>query len=284
MPVDISLSPVETDDGTLVVAVVRDVTERRLGEESLREAYERERNAADNLRALDETKTVFLEAVSHELRTPLTVIVGISSLLRDGDLDSRDRHFKELVASLDTSAQRLEHLLDDLLDLDRLGRGIVKPHRRPTPVAELSARVVGALDVGRHPVHVDAHEVVAEVDPAQTERIIENLVANALKHTPPETPVWVRAESADDGVVIVVEDAGPGVPDNIRETLFAPFVKDTRGHIPGTGIGLSLVLRFSALHGGRAWVTDREGGGASFHVYLPSSEDAPNLDAAADVA
>jgi signal transduction histidine kinase len=75
-------------------------------------------------------------------------------------------------------------------------------------------------------------------------------------------------------VVIVVEDAGPGVPDNIRETLFAPFVKDTRGHIPGTGIGLSLVLRFAALHGGRAWVSDRPGGGASFHVYLPSSDEA----------
>jgi signal transduction histidine kinase len=273
--VDIALSPVQTDDGPLVLAIVQDITERRLAEESMREAYERERTAADNLRALDETKTVFLEAVSHELRTPLTVIVGISSLLQDDGLQSSDPGYPELVSSLDTSARRLEHLLDDLLDLDRLGRGIVKPHRRPTAVAELAARVVGGLDIGRHPVHVDAHEVVADIDPAQTERIIENLVANALKHTPPETPIWVRAESAEDGVVVVVEDAGPGVPDNIRDTVFAPFVKDTRGHIPGTGIGLSLVLRFAALHGGRAWVTDRPGGGACFNVYLPSTEEGP---------
>jgi len=278
--VDIALSPVDTEDGPLVVAIVQDITERRLAEESMREAYERERAAADNLRALDETKTVFLEAVSHELRTPLTVIVGISSLLQDGGLESTDPGYADLVSSLDTSARRLEHLLDDLLDLDRLGRGIVKPHRRATGVAELAARVVGGLDIGRHPVHVDAHEVVADIDPAQTERIIENLVANALKHTPPETPIWVRAESSDDGVVIVVEDAGPGVPENIRDTVFAPFVKDTRGHIPGTGIGLSLVLRFAALHGGRAWVTDRPGGGAAFHVYLPSAEDAVEANVA----
>jgi PAS domain S-box-containing protein len=272
VPVSVNLSPVETEDGTLIIAVVQNITERRLAEESMREAYERERSAADNLRALDETKTVFLEAVSHELRTPLTVIVGISSLLREGDLDPAHEGYAELVKSLDTSALRLEHLLDDLLDLHRLGRGIVKPHRRPTPVAELAARVVGALEVGRHEVRVDAHEVVADIDPAQAERIIENLVANAVRHTRPDTSVWVRAESADNGVVIVVEDDGPGVPDNIRETLFAPFVKDTRGHVPGTGIGLSLVLRFAALHGGRAWVDDRPGGGARFHVYLPSSE------------
>jgi PAS domain S-box-containing protein len=274
IPVSINLSSVHTEAGSLVIAVVRDITERRMAEASMRDAYERERAAADNLRALDEAKTVFLEAVSHELRTPLTVIVGIASLLREGDLRRTDDVFPELVASLDTSAHRLEHLLDDLLDLDRLGRGIVKPHRRRTAVADLAARVVAALDIGRHVVHVDAHEVVADVDPAQTERIVENLVANALKHTPPETPVWVRAESAEGGVVIVVEDAGPGVPDNIRDTVFAPFVKDTRGHVPGTGIGLSLVLRFAALHGGRAWVDTRPGGGASFHVYLPS-QDAP---------
>lgn len=283
VPISVNLSPVETDDGRLIIAVVQNITERRLAEESMREAYERERNAADNLRALDEAKTVFLEAVSHELRTPLTVIVGISSLLGEGDLDPTQDGYAELVKSLDTSANRLGHLLDDLLDLDRLGRGIVKPHRRPTPVAELAARVVGGLDPGRHDIHVDAREVVAEIDAAQAERIIENLVANALKHTGPETSVWVHIESADDGVVIVVEDDGPGVPDNIRETLFAPFVKDTRGHIPGTGIGLSLVLRFAALHGGRAWVDDRPGGGARFHVYLPSSE-AEETPSAAEVA
>ena len=253
-----------------------DSSGQRLADESIREAYERERVVADKLRALDEARTVFLEAVSHELRTPLTVIVGICSLLRDGGREMSPEDFADLLDSLDTSAHRLEQLLDDLLDLDRLRRGIVRPHRRATAVAELAARVVDALDINRHSVLVDVHEVIADVDPAQTERIVENLVANALKHTPAGTSIWVRAEETDDGVVIVVEDSGPGVPYDIRETLFAPFVKHTTGHIPGTGIGLSLVLRFAALHGGRAWVEDRPGGGASFHVYLPAHDDAPS--------
>lgn len=273
VPVDISLSPVSTDEGVLVVAGVRDVTVQRQAEETLRTAYERERDAADNLRALDEAKTVFLEAVSHELRTPLTVIVGVAALLQMGELKVDDEQFPELLRSLDSSAHRLQSLLDDLLDLDRLRRGIIKPSRRPTRVADLMAQVVHTLDLGNHPVHLDAHEVVANVDPAQTERIIENLVSNALKHTPPETPVWVRAEPADGGVLIVVEDAGQGVPANIRDKLFDPFVKDTRTHITGTGIGLSLVDRFSKLHGGRAWVEERPGGGALFRVFLPENGD-----------
>lgn len=274
-PVDVSLSPVTTDEGVLVVAGVRDVTVQRQAEETLRAAYEHQREAAENLRALDEAKTVFLEAVSHELRTPLTVIVGIAALLRGGDLDVDDKQFPELLRSLDTSARRLQSLLDDLLDLDRLRRGVIKPRRRPTPVADLVARVVHTLDLGAHPVHLDAHEVVVSVDTAQTERIVENLVSNAVKHTPPDTPIWVRAEAQDGGVLIVVEDAGPGVPANVRDKLFDPFVKDTRAHVAGTGIGLSLVDRFSKLHGGHAWVEERPGGGSSFRVYLPSEAPEP---------
>jgi signal transduction histidine kinase len=278
--IDINLSPVPTPHGVQVVAAVRDVTNQRRAEQTLRAAYERERDAAEHLRTLDESKTIFLEAISHELRTPLTVIVGISSLLRSGELRVEDDQFSDLLGSLDASAQRLHALLDDLLDLDRLRRGVIKPSRRQTPIAELMARMVHNLDIGDHPVHVDAHEVLANVDPAQTERIVENLVSNALKHTPPDTPIWLRAEPMDGGVLILVEDAGQGVPENIREKLFDPFVKDMRRHISGTGIGLSLVDRFSKLHGGRAWVEERPGGGASFRVYLPDSLDDASAPAA----
>jgi signal transduction histidine kinase len=105
-------------------------------------------------------------------------------------------------------------------------------------------------------------------------------VSNALKHTPSDTPIWLRAEPMDGGVLIIVEDSGQGVPENIREKLFDPFVKDMRRHIAGTGIGLSLVDRFSKLHGGRAWVEERLGGGASFRVYLPDKLDDASAPAA----
>ena len=116
------------------------------------------------------------------------------------------------------------------------------------------------------------------VDGPKVERIVENLVANAAKHTPQGCPIWVRVEAVPEGALIVVEDAGEGVPPDIREAIFEPFRQgaNRRGDSPGVGIGLSLVARFAELHDGRAWVEERPGGGSSFRVLLagglPSSD------------
>ena len=103
------------------------------------------------------------------------------------------------------------------------------------------------------------------------ERIIENLLANAARHTPPGSRVWVSARREDAGVLLAVEDEGAGVPLELREAVFEPFRQGPgpSEHSPGVGVGLSLVARFAELHGGAAWVEDRPGGGASFRVYLP---------------
>jgi PAS domain S-box-containing protein len=117
--------------------------------------------------------------------------------------------------------------------------------------------------------------VVARVDPAKVERVVENLLTNAGRHTTPDTPVWVTVTRQDDGVLLAVEDAGAGVPQELRVALFEPFRQgpEAAPHAPGVGIGLSLVARFAELHGGRAWVQDRPGGGASFQVLLPDPAD-----------
>jgi two-component system sensor histidine kinase MtrB len=117
--------------------------------------------------------------------------------------------------------------------------------------------------------------VVAWVDPAKVERVVENLLTNAGRHTTPDTPVWVRVVRRDEGVLLTVEDAGGGVPRELRAALFEPFRQGpaAAAHAPGVGIGLSLVARFAELHGGRAWVQDRPGGGASFQVLLPDHAD-----------
>jgi protein-histidine pros-kinase len=271
IPVDISLSPVETDTGFLVFALVRDASERRAVEETLRTSLDREREAAEHLRKLDQAKNVFLSAVSHELRTPLTAILGFAELLHDEDVRGSANMTNDLVERLQASANRLAELLADLLDIDRLNRGILEPRRRATSLHNLIERALMTLDVNTHPLQLEIENAVVHVDPAQTERIVENLISNAVKYTPHGTPIALRARpTPGGGVNIVVEDEGPGIPEEIRRSIFEPFVRAVGdgSFTQGTGIGLALVDRFARLHRGRAWVTEAAGGGATFHVSL----------------
>jgi PAS domain S-box-containing protein len=259
-----------------------DITEQKLAEQATREALERERRALERerqatrqLRALDEAKNVFLSAVSHELRTPLAAIVGIALTLQRAGSSLAEEDGADLVDRLAANAGKLDRLLSDLLDLDRLNRGIVTPKLRRTDLAALVARIAAEWETGR-PLELVVEPVVAQVDPAKVERIVENLLANVDRHTPPGTPVWVRVTRHDQGVLIAVEDAGSGVPPELRAALFEPFCQgpEAPSHAPGVGIGLTLVARFAQLHGGRAWVEERPGGGSSFRVLLPDSAGA----------
>ena len=127
------------------------------------------------------------------------------------------------------------------------------------------------LSAGR--VRFESEPVFLDLDATKVERIVENLVMNALKYTPVGTAIQVRVLARDGGALIVVEDEGPGVPDQMKKSVFEPFRRGSQGpNTPGTGIGLTLVARFAELHGGRAWVEDRPGGGASFRVSLPGAD------------
>jgi hypothetical protein len=268
--------------GTVTLrGLIVDITDRKRAEQALKrserkysEAFRRERQATQRLRALDEMKNTFLEAVSHDLRTPLTSILGSALTLEQSGLDLPREDALDLLVRIAANARKLERLLSDLLDLDRLQRGIVAPQRRPTDVRALVEQAVGESEMleGRD-VIVDAEPVTANLDAAKVERIVENLLANAARHTPAGTTVWVRVRADGDGVRVVVEDEGPGVPDHLKEAVFEPFRQGDGGPnpSPGVGVGLSLVARFAELHGGRAWVEDREGPGAAFHVLLPGA-------------
>lgn len=242
---------------------------------ALREALEREQDVVARLRALDELKDTFLNAVSHDLRTPVSAILGFAlTLSRDeGGLEEEDkREFAERIAA---NARKLNRLVNDLLDLDRLTRGIIELQRRNVEVERVVARIVEESDVGaEHPVTLDLRPTQVAVDVVKVERIVENLVLNADRHTPKGTPLHVSVRPEGDAALILVEDEGDGVPPELTETIFDAFTQAELGHSPGVGIGLSLVARFAALHGGRAWVEEREGGGASFRVLLPGGDAA----------
>jgi PAS domain S-box-containing protein len=220
---------------------------------------------------LDELRDTILSTVSHELRTPLTSIVGFAMTLRHRGQTLEPAAYSEIVGHLAEQSERLQGLLADLLDLDRLRLGLIQPTFRPTDVAELVERVVADRQTDSTTVELEAESAVAEIDGAKVERIVENLLVNAVKHTPPETPISVRVQNEDGGVLITVDDRGPGVAETERDAIFQLFQRGDRvAGVPGAGVGLSLVSQFAALHGGRAWVEENPGGGASFRVLLPT--------------
>jgi PAS domain S-box-containing protein len=254
--------------------ILYDITSRKKAEEDLERALSIEREAGERLRALDELKNTFLHAVSHELRTPLSAVLGLALTLEREEVQLPSEERQDLVHRLAANARKLDQLLSDLLDLDRLDRGIMEPRRRATDVAALVRRTVENSDIlGTRPVRVDAQLVVVSVDAPKVERIVENLLANAARHTPPDTTIWVRVAPEQNGVLLCIEDDGPGISEDLRESIFDPFRQgpDATSRSPGVGIGLSLVARFASLHGGRAWVDQRPGGGASFKVFLPGA-------------
>jgi PAS domain S-box-containing protein len=247
-----------------------DLTEQKRAAE-LERALQAEREEAAELRAIDELKTTFLQAVSHDLRTPLAAILGLAVTLESQtDLGSDEAH--DLASRISMNARKLDRIVSDLLDLDRISRGILEPNLRATDLDELVRRVVTESDLlADHPTELDLEPVTIEADAGKIERIFENLLSNAARHTPAGSKIWIRVGPEAGGALLVVEDDGPGVPHEHREDIFQPFGQGAGApeHSPGVGIGLAVVSRFAELHGGRAWVEEREGGGASFKVFLP---------------
>jgi K+-sensing histidine kinase KdpD len=220
-------------------------------------------------------KDTFLRAVSHDLRTPLTAMLGVAITLERTRLNLPREQALDLVGMLVEKTRKLERLLKDLLDLNRLEEGVLEPNRSLTDVRELVHRVVTEVDqLAGWPIDIEAEPIQAFIDGPKVERIVENLLLNTTRHTPPGTRVWVKALARGSDLELIVEDAGPGVPAELAGTIFEAFRRGgtsapTMAHHRGVGIGLSLVARFAALHGGHAWVDERWGGGAAFHVLLP---------------
>lgn len=273
-PLELALASWTTAKGVSFTGIIRDITVRKEAEEALRTALEREREATEHLRALDEMKNGFLSAVSHELRTPLSGVLGYALTLEQEELYRAlsEEEQREMLHRIAVSARKLERLLSDLLDLDRLTRGILEPRVRPTELDVLVRRVVEQADLHGHEVRIEAEPLTVQVDGPKVERIVENLIANVIKYVPEESRVWIRVHPEGEGALIAVEDEGPGIREEMQAAIFEPFLRgsEDHSHSPGTGIGLSLVARFAELHGGRAWVENRPAGGASFRVFLPA--------------
>jgi PAS domain S-box-containing protein len=260
--------------------VLIDVTEQRRMLDLERE-LERERIEAERLRLEDEMKTTFLQAVSHDLRTPLAAILGLAVTLDRDDVELTEAEERDMARRIAANARKLDGIVTDFLDLERLRRGLATPRLEPIDLGALVREVVAVSElVAERRVALDVSPLQIWADPAMLERILENLLSNAAKHTAPGSQIWVRLERDDEGALLVVEDDGPGVTPDDRVRIFEAF-RQGEGAATGSGVGLALVAKFAELHDGRAWVQERPGGGASFRVRLawrPEVADAEDGD------
>ena len=237
-----------------------------------REVAMHEHDVSEQLRDLNELKNTLLHAVSHDLKGPTAAVLGAVSTLRRGEqLELTDEQRDSLFEVIEMSGRKTNRLLNDLLDLDRIDRGLLHLDRQSTDVGALANRVMRECEaLAAHPVRVEADRVLIDVDPAMVERIVENLLVNAARHTPVATPVRVFVKGHANAVELSVEDEGPGVPDGLKLVLFESFRQGPNSVTSGgVGIGLSLVKRFAEIHGGHARIEDRIGGGARFVIWLP---------------
>lgn len=241
-------------------------------ERALHELEERVREVGDrpHLTVIvnDDERATLKESVAAEVRRPLTSILGLTLALKHTETDSPEG--KEMVRQLGTHARKLDRLVGQMLDLERIAEGTFEPKRRRTDLEALVRRVIEeSQDLARRDVGVEAEHVAISVDPQLTEQIVDALLANAGKRTAPGNPVWVRIVPEDGGVVIAVEDTGSEVPAGLRSAMLAALAETEPGRRPRGATGLSLLARLAEVQGGQAWVEERSGGGASFRVFLP---------------
>ncbi len=266
---DVVAQRVELGDGHASILLTGyDVTTHRRAEQQLGRALEREQAAGDELRLLDRMRNAFLSAVSHELRTPLTAVRLAAETLQLQRVPP-EQH-AHMVERLLANAGRLDRLLGDLLQLNQFSHGHLVVDREEARLDELVRAAVAEVDLVSHELELELDPVIHAVAPVKFERIVVNLEHNARVHTEAGT-ITVQLTDTDDGALLTVRDEGPGLPTKDRERLFRPFEQGPTApaHQPGTGIGLSLVVAFAELHGGRVWAEDPPEGGARFCVLLP---------------
>ena len=225
----------------------------------------------------DRLRTAILRAVSHDLRTPLASIKASVTSLMQHDVDWSEHDRDEFLATIEEEADRLNRMVGNLLDMSRLQSGTVEPGLRPVGLEEVVPRALvsisgEAAELGREQVVVEVGEQLPRVvaDPDLLERVIANLVANALLHSGPGTPVRIEGGRVGARVDLRVVDRGIGVPLRDREAMFEPFQRMGDGVADsGVGLGLAVSRGFVDAMGGELTVDDTPGGGLTFTVSLP---------------
>jgi len=229
----------------------------------------------EELIQLDQLKLNFVAIASHELRTPATSVYGVLKTLADRGQELSEELREELLNVGVEQGERLRRLLEELLDLSRLDARAIHVEPRPVVLKTALAEVVhGALPVGDK-VELDIPDDLAVVvDPLVLDRVVSNLVANAVRYGAP--PIRIVAQQRDRHLRVAVEDAGPGIPEELEGKIFDRFARG--GSDTGHGLGLAIARAYAQAHGGDL-VYDHRPSGARFELLIPQDRKAPGKPA-----
>ncbi len=277
IPVEISLSPIETGEGIVVISAIRDITERKKAEET--------RLENERLVAADKAKSEFLANMSHELRTPLNSILGFSEILKGGlagKLDEKQEHF---IDNIFTSGTFLLSLINDILDLSKIEAGKIElvPEKMSVPVTIKETLSLIKEKASKHNVllktEFDPELEFIEADKQRFKQILFNLLSNALKFSKEEGgTVTITAKKEGDMAKISVSDTGIGIREENVGKLFQKFEQLESGisqKYGGTGLGLAITKQLIEMHGGNIRAESKFGEGSTFIFVLPLSANKP---------
>jgi PAS domain S-box-containing protein len=289
VPVEISLSPTQTENRVYITAVIRDVTERKRTEqqmESLKKSYLAELEARHReAERLNQLKSEFIASVSHELRTPLHTIIGFAELLAEqeaGPLNEKQMRFAHHIR---TDSDHLLSLINDVLDLSRIEAGGMVVRTEGLSLQSVISEAVNAIcphaeskkiTIREH--HIPNVNVLADL--LRVRQILYNLLSNAVKFTDPGGNVHVTARADRDHVQITISDTGMGIPTAECDRIFDKFYQvgyTTTGVRQGTGLGLTICKQLVEMQGGKIWVDSEPGHGSHFHFTLPVLRDVTGI-------
>ncbi|WP_225755452.1 DUF4118 domain-containing protein [Actinotalea sp. Marseille-Q4924] len=262
-----SLSPADLRIVAAFDAQARLILERQ----ELREVSQRARE----LEQVDALRTALLTAASHDLRTPLAAIRAAVDVLHAHDVTLSVEDREAMTLAVAEATARLEHIVDDLLDLSRLQMGAVEPQLRPTELVEVVLPAVDGLPADRIAVDLPDDLPLVMTDAGLLERVVANIAANAVRHSPPGRPARVEVRAGDDVVVVRVVDHGTGVAPEERERMFQPFqrvgAEAARGphRAGGMGLGLAVARGLADAVGARLRVEETPGGGLTMSIDVP---------------
>ncbi len=267
----LNVNVIDREGQKLNLTSLRDITERKVTEEKIKKQNVQ-------LKKLDRVKTDFLNSTSHELRTPVASIKGYIQMLLKQTLGNITEEQKKALEVLLRNTNRLDHLIQDILDISRLESGTMKFITEKTDVTkmvnEIAETMQASADLKRIKINIDIQKEIPDlmIDQERIKQVLMNLVDNAIKFSPDSSTINIKARKEKENVLFEVQDFGRGIPKNKQKKIFERFYQVDSGidrKFGGIGLGLTISKKIIDIYDGQIWVDSTLGKGSSFRFSLP---------------